>query len=470
MKIYNKLSDTLEDIGTTEDNKIRMYVCGITVYDDCHIGHARTIVVFDILRRYLIHKGKELVYVQNFTDVDDKIINRAKLDGKSPDEISSKYIESYFEDFSKLNVLKADFYPKATDHIIEIINAIKILKEKNYTYTTLNGVYFKVRAFPNYGNLSKKQIDELEEGTRIEIDKLKEDPLDFALWKFSSDVPNWESPWGRGRPGWHIECSVMVSKFLGNEIEIHGGGTDLIFPHHENEIAQSETFNEKKLAKLWMHVGMITINSEKMSKSLRNMIVLKSALKKWGSNVLRLYLISSQYSKPMDYNDEILQESLQKWRQIEHCIYELRTTKNVAENMDEFEDKCNGFLNDFLSSLDSNLNTPLALTSFMKLVSYVNNLSSSEKLTIRMSDKALPIVDTIMDIIGIKLMEIDNDTKFKIEEMIDRRDNLRAEKKFQAADNLRKKIFELFDVELTDHSKYTSWKKKERIEFECEQL
>ena len=470
MKIYNKLSDTLEDIGTTEDNKIRMYVCGITVYDDCHIGHARTIVVFDILRRYLIHKGKELVYVQNFTDVDDKIINRAKLDGKSPDEISSKYIESYFEDFSKLNVLKADFYPKATDHIIEIINAIKILKEKNYTYTTLNGVYFKVRAFPNYGNLSKKQIDELEEGTRIEIDKLKEDPLDFALWKFSSDVPNWESPWGRGRPGWHIECSVMVSKFLGNEIEIHGGGTDLIFPHHENEIAQSETFNEKKLAKLWMHVGMITINSEKMSKSLRNMIVLKSALKKWGSNVLRLYLISSQYSKPMDYNDEILQESLQKWRQIEHCIYELRTTKNVTENMDEFEDKCNGFLNNFLSSLDSNLNTPLALTSFMKLVSYVNNLSSSEKLTIRMSDKALPIVDTIMDIIGIKLMEIDNDTKFKIEEMIDRRDNLRAEKKFQAADNLRKKIFELFDVELTDHIKYTSWKKKERIEFEFEQL
>ena len=470
MKIYNKLSDTLEDIGTTEDNKIRIYVCGITVYDDCHIGHARTIVVFDILRRYLIHKGKELVYVQNFTDVDDKIINRAKLDGKSPDEISSKYIESYFEDFSKLNVLKADFYPKATDHIIEIIKAIKILKEKNYTYSTLNGVYFKVRAFPNYGKLSKKQIDELEEGTRIETDKLKEDPLDFALWKFSSDVPNWESPWGRGRPGWHIECSVMVSKFLGNEIEIHGGGTDLIFPHHENEIAQSETFNEKKLAKLWMHVGMITINSEKMSKSLRNMIVLKSALKKWGSNVLRLYLISSQYSKPMDYNDEILQESLQKWRQIENCIYELRTTKNVSESMDEFENKCKGFLNDFLFALDSNLNTPLALTSFMKLVSYVNNLSSSEKLTTRMSDKALTIVDTIMNIIGIKIKEIDSDTKIKIEEMIDRRNNLRVEKKFQAADNLRKKIFELFDIELTDHSKYTSWKKKERIEFEYEGL
>ena len=468
MKIYNKLSDTLEDIGTTEDNKIRMYVCGITVYDDCHIGHARTIVVFDILRRYLIHKGKELVYVQNFTDVDDKIINRAKLDAKSPDEISSKYIESYFEDFSKLNVLKADIYPKATDHIIEIIRAIKILKEKHYTYTTLNGVYFKVRAFPNYGKLSKKHIDELEEGTRIEIDKLKEDPLDFALWKFSSDVPNWASPWGRGRPGWHIECSVMVSKFLGNEIEIHGGGTDLIFPHHENEIAQSETFTQKKLAKIWMHVGMITINAEKMSKSLRNMILIKNALKKWGANVLRIYLISGQYSKPMDYNNEILYESLQKWRQIEHCVYELRTTRNEFGAPDEFEDKCNGYLSEFMTSMEGNFNTPSALTSFMKLVSYINNISSSEKLSITMSEKGLHIVNTIMNIIGLEVMEVDIGTKNDIEKMIDERNKLRANKTFQDADTLRNKILELHDVELTDHVNYTSWKKKEIIEFESQ--
>ncbi len=282
MKIYNRLSDTLEEIRPKKDNKIRIYVCGITVYDDCHIGHARTIVIFDVLRRYLIYKGYDLTYVQNFTDVDDKIINRAKLDGKTPEEISSKYISNYFEDFTKLNVLRADFYPEAAEHVTEIIRAIKILKEKNYTYTTLNGIYFRVRAFPNYGKLSKKQINELEEGSRIEIDSLKEDPLDFALWKFSSETPTWDSPWGKGRPGWHIECSVMVSKFLGNEIEIHGGGTDLIFPHHENEIAQSESFSGKELADLWMHVGMITINTEKMSKSLRNMILLKNALKKWG--------------------------------------------------------------------------------------------------------------------------------------------------------------------------------------------
>ena len=466
MKIFNKLSDTFEDIGTNEDNKVRIYVCGITVYDDCHIGHARTIVIFDVLRRYLKYKGRQLVYVQNFTDVDDKIINRAKTDGTSAEEISSRYITSYFDDFSKLNVLKADSYPKATDHINEIINAIKILKEKNYTYATLNGIYFRVRSFPDYGKLSNKRVDELEEGTRIEIDDLKEDPLDFALWKFSPDVPNWESPWGKGRPGWHIECSVMVSKFLGKEIEIHGGGTDLVFPHHENEIAQSETFTGKKLAKIWMHVGMITINSEKMSKSLRNMVILKLALKKWGSNVLRIYLISSQYSKPMDYNDDILQESMQKWRQIEHCIYELTTTKNTTEDLQEFEDKCNAFLSEFLTAFDSNLNTSLALTTFMKLVSYVNNLSSSEKLTVNMVDKALPILGTIMDIIGLKVMIVDRDMKVQIEQMIRERTNLRAEKKFQEADELRKKILELFDVELTDHSSYTSWKKKEIIGYE----
>lgn len=466
MKLFNKLSDTIEDIGNTEDNKIRIYVCGITVYDDCHIGHARTIVVFDVLRRYLNYKGKELVYVQNFTDVDDKIINRAESDGKSAEEISSKYITSYFNDFSKLNVLKADFYPRATDHINEIIEAIKILREKNYTYTTLNGIYFRVRSFPDYGKLSKKRIDELEEGTRIEIDNLKEDPLDFALWKFSSDVPNWESPWGRGRPGWHIECSVMVSKFLGKEIEIHGGGSDLVFPHHENEIAQSETFTNRKLAKLWMHVGMVTINSEKMSKSLRNMIILNTALKNWGSNVLRLYLISSQYSKPMDYNDEILQESLQKWRQIEHCIYELITTKNEKEDLSEFEEKCKTYLTDFLSALEINLNTPLALSKFMKLVSYVNNLSSSEKLTIHMADKALPMLYTIMDIIGLRIMRVDNDAKEQIEQMIAERNKLRGEKNFQEADVVRKKILEIFDVELTDHGNYTSWKKKEIIDYE----
>jgi cysteinyl-tRNA synthetase len=466
LKIYNNLTDTLEEIDSKRNHKIRIYVCGITVYDDSHIGHARTIVVFDVLRRYLTHKGHNLIYVQNFTDVDDKIINRAKVEAKTAEEISSKYIMSYFDDFTKLNVLKADFYPKATEHINDIITAIKILKEKNHTYITLNGIYYRVREFPNYGKLSKKRIDELEVGSRIETDVLKEDPLDFALWKFTSDPPYWESPWGTGRPGWHIECSAMVSKILGNEIEIHGGGTDLIFPHHENEIAQSEVINERKLAKIWMHVGMITINSEKMSKSLKNMILLKNALKKWGSNVLRLYLISSQYSKPIDYNDEILNEALQKWRQIEHCIFELRTTKNISGENDEFENKCHNYRDIFMSFLDNNLNTPGALTTFMELISYINSISSSEKLTSTMSNKVLPILNTMMSIMGVKIGEIDTNMKTQIEEMIHQRNSLRAQKKFKDADELRNKIFELYDVELTDHSTYTSWKKKEFVELD----
>jgi cysteinyl-tRNA synthetase len=348
----------------------------------------------------------------------------------------------------------------------QIIEAIRILKDKNYTYTTLNGIYFRVRLFPDYGKLSKKQIDNLEEGTRIEVDHLKEDPLDFALWKFSSDIPNWESPWGKGRPGWHIECSAMVSRFLGNNIEIHGGGTDLIFPHHENEIAQSEIFTQEKLAKIWMHVGMITINSEKMSKSLRNMILIKNALNKWGANVLRIYLISSQYSKPMDYNNETLYESLQKWRQIEHCVYELKTTRIELGDLDEFEDKCNSYLSEFMTSMDSNFNTSSGVTSFMKLVSYINNLSSSEKLSSTVSEKGLRIVNTIMNIIGLKITEVDMSTKNDIEKMIDERNKLRANKKFKDADMLRNRILELYDVELTDHVNYTSWKKKEIIEFE----
>ena len=466
MKIYNRLSDTLEEIGTNKDNKIRIYVCGITVYDDCHIGHARTIVIFDVLRRYLIHDGRDVIYVQNFTDVDDKIINRAKLERTTAESISSRYTVSYYEDFMKLNVMKADVYPKATQQIPGIIEAIQLLRERKFTYTTLNGVYFRVRAFPNYGKLSGKKIDQLEEGTRIEVDPLKEDPLDFALWKFSSDVPSWESPWGKGRPGWHIECSVMVSKFLGAEIEIHGGGTDLIFPHHENEIAQSETITQKKLAKLWMHVGMITINSEKMSKSLKNMVLVKNALKKWGANILRLYLLSSQYSKPMDYNDDVMYESFRKWRQIEHCVYELRTTRNAITDIHEFEHECRRHLDNFRSSFENNLNTPSALTSFMKLVSYINNLSSSEKLSSTMSEKSLPVLYIMMNVMGIKVIDIDRNTKDNVEKMIEKRNELRANKKFQEADDLRNKLRHLFNIELTDHSKYTTWKIKELIGFE----
>ncbi|MEK6929737.1 MAG: cysteine--tRNA ligase, partial [Thermoproteota archaeon] len=272
-----KLQDTLSNSEQMLDisKKVKIYLCGVTVYDESHIGHARTIIVFDVLRKYLESKGIEVNFVQNFTDVDDKIINRAKLENTTAEQISSKYIQNYFSDFDGLNVKRATNYPKATEHIDDIEDFIKKLVEKGIAYVTKNGVYFSVSKFPQYGKLSKKKIDELQSGARIEVDEAKKDPLDFALWKFSDVKPFWDSPWGKGRPGWHIECSAMSIRYLGENFDIHGGGRDLIFPHHENEIAQSESFTSKQFAKIWMHVGMVTINGEKMSKSLGNIKSIK---------------------------------------------------------------------------------------------------------------------------------------------------------------------------------------------------
>jgi cysteinyl-tRNA synthetase (EC 6.1.1.16) len=265
MKIQDTLSSSKQKLDTTK--KIKIYLCGVTVYDESHIGHARTIIVFDVLRKYLESKGIEIELVQNFTDVDDKIINRANSENTTAEKISTRYIKNYFKDFDELNVKRATNYPKATEHIKEIIEFIKKLIEKQVAYPSKNGVYFSVSKFPEYGKLSKKKIDELQSGSRIEIDESKSDPLDFAIWKFSDVEPVWESPWGKGRPGWHIECSAMSIKYLGENFDIHGGGRDLIFPHHENEIAQSEACTNSPFAKIWMHVGMVTISGEKMSKS-----------------------------------------------------------------------------------------------------------------------------------------------------------------------------------------------------------
>jgi cysteinyl-tRNA synthetase len=344
LKLYNTLGRQVDELVVPEeekknandnDNTIRMYVCGVTVYDDSHIGHARTVVVFDVLRRYLLSKGYKVVFVQNFTDIDDKIINRAKAEGKTAKEISEKYIANYYRDFGGLNVMDPTAQPKATEHIQEMIQIVRGLIDKGHAYLTLNGVYFRVRSFSGYGKLSRKPVEELEAGARIEVDSSKEDPLDFALWKFSSDQPVWNSPWGKGRPGWHIECSAMSLKYLGNTFEIHGGGHDLVFPHHENEIAQSESFTGVvPFAKIWMHSGMVTIGSQKMSKSLGNIVTIDRALKSWGMNSLRLYCVSVHYAKPLDYTDELLRESVQRWRQIETCLYELKSAAGAGGEVD----------------------------------------------------------------------------------------------------------------------------------------
>lgn len=459
VKLYNTLTRQLDEI-VPHDGAVGMYVCGVTVYDSSHIGHARTVIVFDVLRRYLLSKGSSVKFVQNFTDVDDKIINRAKAEGKTAEEISKKYIDAYFHDFAGLNVLAADVHPKATEHITEMIDLIKGLMEKGHAYLTLNGVYFRVKSFQGYGKLSKKPVDELEAGARIEVDATKEDPMDFALWKFSSEPPAWDSPWGKGRPGWHIECSAMALKYLGSGFEIHGGGHDLVFPHHENEIAQSEAFTGRQFAKIWMHSGMVTINSQKMSKSLGNIVTIEKALSDWGMNTLRLYCLSVHYAKPLDYTDDLLKESAQRWRQIETCAYELRA---AAEQPGDATMAPADELQAFEAAMDDDMNTSLALTAFLKFVTRLNQLAASDKLTPGIARGSLTAFERMMGILGLKVLEAGEQERKEIEKLVAERNYLRAEKKFKEADDIRKKLAER-SVELMDHKGRTVWKKVERPE------
>ena len=299
--------------------KVGIYVCGLTVYDRPHLGHARVFVVFDVLRRVLVKNGYSVKYVQNFTDVDDRIISKARELGTLPKDVADKYISLYFEDMHKLNVLDADVYPRATEHIKEIEELISRIEQKGYAYITSNGVYFRVQRFQGYGKLSHQSVENLKKGARIEPDPEKEDPLDFSLWKFYKGdpvEPYWRSPWGNGRPGWHIECSAMSMKHL-DEIDIHGGGEDLIFPHHENEIAQSEAATGKTFALSWMHVGLLNISGEKMSKSLKNFITIADAVARWGPNSVRLFLLSAPYRAPLTYSEELMEAAANNWLQIE---------------------------------------------------------------------------------------------------------------------------------------------------------
>ena len=460
MKLFNSLTDDYCEIKGNIGNTIRIYLCGITVYDDCHIGHARTIVVFDILRRYLSHKGLRVIFVQNFTDVDDKIISKARKEGAKADEISQKYIDRYFSDFSRLNVIKADFYPKATDHIPDMLTIIGELLRKDIAYQTQNGIYFRIKKFTPYGKLSKKTLGELESGSRIEIDSLKSDPLDFALWKFSQEEPVWNSPWGSGRPGWHIECSAMALKYLGSEIEIHGGGQDLIFPHHENEIAQSESYSNKIFSKLWMHVGLVTLNAEKMSKSIGNIMSVREALTKYGPNTLRLYLLNTHYSKPLDYSDSFLIEASQKWKQIENSIFELRAATGSGEQSID-KSKVDKILSEFEAAMENNLNTSLALSSVLKLASMVNRLSSLGNLTRGSSRTILPIMESMLEVLGLEVLNVPDVERIEIERLIEVRNKLRKEKRYQESDEIRKNLYDTYGIELVDHTNYTNWKKIE---------
>ena len=459
------LQDTLTTVEQELDitKKIKIYLCGVTVYDESHIGHARTIIVFDVLRKYLESKKVEVDFVQNFTDVDDKIINRATKENVTAEEISSKYIENYFRDFEELNVKRATNYPKATEHIEDIIEFIKKLIDKEVAYVSNNGVYFAVSKFSEYGKLSKKKIDELQSGSRIQIDETKKDPADFAVWKFSDMDPTWDSPWGKGRPGWHIECSVMSLKYLGENFDIHGGGRDLIFPHHENEIAQSEACTNLPFAKIWMHVGMVTISGEKMSKSLGNTKSIKHVLENWGANIIRLFCLSGHYSKVIDYSEEMLKENLIKWRQVETCYYELIHAE--SENHEKNTQNIEKIGIEFDEALESDFNTHLALSAFFQLVKETNRLAAEEKLAKESAQIIKKEFERMTNILGLVIPEMTQDKKQAIDDLIQNREKLRKEKQFEEADKIRGQLNEM-NVELIDHKERTIWMKKEKIQSE----
>ena len=445
-------------------DKVRIYLCGVTVYDDAHIGHARTIIVFDVLRRFLESQKIPVEFVQNFTDVDDKIIERALQEKTTAVELAAKYTKNYFVDFDGLNVKRATMYPKATEHIEDMQNLISNLVDKKYAYITKNGVYFSVSKFTEYGKLSKKKTDDLISGARVAVDEEKNNPIDFVLWKFSNSEPSWDSPWGKGRPGWHIECSAMSLKYLGENFEIHGGGRDLIFPHHENEIAQSESFMSNQFTKIWMHVGMITINGEKMSKSLGNVKSVNHVLENWGPNIIRLFCLSGSYSKPIDYSEKFLKENITKLRQIESCYYELRLAEGTDEETiaEKLVKECR---EEFDSALNNDLNTPLALTAFYKLIREVNSLAAEEKITQTSAEIVLPEFERMSGILGIQILKVSDAEKNEINQMIKKRDEYRMQKNYEQADNIRAKIAEK-NIIFVDHKNKTMWVKREKIKAE----
>ena len=442
-------------------DKVRIYLCGVTVYDEAHIGHARTIIVFDVLRRFLESQNIPVEFVQNFTDVDDKIIERAHEKNVPALELAAKYIEHYFTDFDRLNVKRATSYPKATDHINDMHNLISNLVDKKCAYLTKNGVYFSVSKFSEYGKLSKKKTGDLVAGARVIVDEEKNDPLDFALWKFSETEPFWNSPWGNGRPGWHIECSAMSLKYLGENFEIHGGGRDLIFPHHENEIAQSESYTSNKFAKIWMHVGMITINGEKMSKSLGNVKSVRHVFENWGPNIIRLFCLSGHYTKPIDYSEKFLKENITKLRQIESCYYELRLAEGTGGESiaKKLVSECR---NDFDSALNDDLNTPLALTVFYRLIKEINSMAAEEKITQTISSIILPEFERMTDMLGIQILKVSDVEKNEINQLIAKRDEYREQKNFEQADRIRDQIMEK-NIIFIDHKNSTRWIKQEKI-------
>ena len=443
MRIYNSLSQQKEEFVPISEDEVKIYVCGPTVYNFFHLGNARPFVVFDTLRRYLEYIGYKVNFVQNFTDVDDKIINRAKEEGLTAPEISEKYITEYFKDTKALNIHPATTHPRVSENIQQIIEFISTLIEKGYAYQVDGDVYYSPTKFDGYGKLSKQNIDELRAGARIMVEEKKREPLDFALWKARKEEGEiaWESPWGMGRPGWHIECSAMSKRYLGSTLDIHAGGQDLKFPHHENEIAQSEACNGVEFAKYWMHNGYITINKEKMSKSLGNFFTVREILERYDGEAIRFFLLSGHYRSPIDFNDGLMDMAKASLGRLENARDNLKflaetqegnTTEAEKYALNDFEK----FRVKFKDAMDDDLNTADAIAAIFELVTEINK-DVKDGCSKEMAEKSLGILLELTGVLGLLEAEKDESVDDEISKLVEERQQARAEKNFQRADEIR---------------------------------
>lgn len=462
MKILNTLTRRKEEFKPINEGKVGIYVCGPTVYDYIHIGNARPMIVFDTLRRYLEYKGYEVNYVSNFTDVDDKIIKRANAEGVDASVISERYIAEVKKDMAALNVREATTHPKATEEIPDMIEMVKTLIEKDYAYEVNGTVYFRTRKFKDYGKLSKKNIDDLRSGNRdllvSGIDE-KEDPLDFVLWKPKKEgEPSWPSPWGDGRPGWHLECSVMSKKYIGDVIDIHAGGEDLIFPHHENEIAQSEAANGTEFARYWMHNGFLKINNEKMSKSLGNFFTVREIAEKYPLQVIRFFMLSAHYRSPLNFSAELVEASKNGLERILTAVDRLKSINGIDGDVDKsVADEMDAFVKKYEEAMDDDLNTADAISVIFELVKYanVNVTEESSKATVEL---VLNTIEKLCDILGIITEKKEEILDSDIEALIEERQAARKAKNFARADEIRDQLSSM-GIILEDTREGVKWKR-----------
>ncbi|HET7657431.1 MAG TPA: cysteine--tRNA ligase [Bacillales bacterium] len=460
LRVYNTLTQQKETFRTLEEGKVKMYFCGPTVYNYIHIGNARPPIVFDTVRRYLEFRGYDVQFVSNFTDVDDKIIRAAQELGEDVLSLANRFIEAYHGDVQALGVKKADRNPRVTETMDEIIEFIEALVDKGYAYSSGGDVYFRTRKFKGYGQLSHQSVDELRSGARIEIGENKEDPLDFTLWKAAKPGEiSWKSPWGEGRPGWHIECSTMVKKYLGDTIDIHAGGQDLIFPHHENEIAQSEALTDEPMARYWLHNGYININNEKMSKSLGNFILVHDLIKERDPQVIRFFMLSVQYRNPINFTGELLDSAAQGLERIRtaaaNVTARLEKSVDLGEDTKEFE----SFRERFIEEMDDDFNTANAISVLFELAKQANVYLQGKNTSKKVLQNILDLFKEAESVLGVSFMEDKQVLDEEIESLIQQREEARKERNFALSDEIRDQLKEM-GVVLEDTKQGVRWRRK----------